>query len=316
MELGVWTERYRPQLLGEVIGQEHVVERLKAWLKQGSIPNMLFAGRAGVGKTTIALCVAHELYGDHWRENFLELNASDERGIEVVRGQIKDFARTRAIGGVAFKVIFLDECDSLTPEAQQALRRTMERYSNACRFILSCNYSSRLIEPIQSRTAVFRFRALKEDEALTYLRNVVEKEKITADDDSLRAVFEISEGDLRKATNILQASAALGAVTRDVVFDVASRARPQDVKEMMELALGGNFMEARKRLFSLIISQGFSGEDLIKEMHRTLFELEIADEKKLKLLGLLGETEFRLNQGGSADIQLTALLAQAAGMKG
>jgi len=327
MELGVWTERYRPKLLADVIGQEHVVERLKAWIRQGSIPNMLFAGRAGVGKTTIALCVAHELYGDHWRENFLETNASDERGIDVVRGKIKEFARTKAMGNVPFKVVFLDECDALTPEAQQALRRTMERFSNVCRFILSCNYSSRLIEPIQSRTAVFRFRALKEDEALIYLKNVTEKEKITAEEGGLQAVFEISEGDLRKATNILQASAALGAVTKEVVFDVASRARPEDVKEMLNMALGGNFAEARKKLLQLIISQGFSGEDLVKEIHRTLFEseiadekklklLEIADEKKLRLLGLLGETEFRLNQGGSPDIQLTALLAQLAAMKG
>ena len=150
MTTQVWTEKYRPQKLADIVNQKHVVDRLKAWVKEGSIPNMFFAGSAGVGKTTAALCLAHELFGEHWRENFQETNASDQGGIDVVRGRIKSFAMIKPMGH-DFKIIFLDESDSLTPEAQQALRRTMEKYSDVCRFILSCNYSSRIIEPIQSR---------------------------------------------------------------------------------------------------------------------------------------------------------------------
>lgn len=309
METTLWTEKYRPQLLNDIIGQEHVVERLKAWLKEGSVPNMLFTGRAGVGKTTTALCVARELYGKRWQENFLELNASDERGIDVVRGRIKDFARTKAIGA-DFKIIFLDECDSLTSEAQQALRRTMERYSKVARFILSCNYSSRLIEPIQSRTAVFRFRSLKKDEGVAYIKHIAEHEGLTIADEAYDALYELSEGDLRKATNLLQAAGTTGTVTKETVYDVASLAKPEDVKNMVELALAGNFTDARKKLTDLIINQGFSGEDIIKEIHRTVFDLHLPDTTTVKLIQLLGTYEFRLNQGGSDDIQLAALLAQ------
>jgi len=309
VKLEVWTEKYRPSGLADVIGQEHVVKRLREWVKQGSIPNMLFAGPAGIGKTTIALALARDMYGKHWRQNFQELNASDDRGIGIVRGRIKDFASMLPIGA-DFKIIFLDESDALTPEAQQALRRTIERYSGVCRFILSCNYSSRIIEPIQSRCAVFRLRGLPEKECLQYLERITGGEKINADQDSLRAVYEVSEGDLRKATNILQAAAALGRVSRKVVYDVAARARPKDVREMLDLALGGRFHDARKKLYSLLIDQGLSGEDIIKEIHRQVFSLDVTEQDKLRMIDRIGESEFRLNQGSSEEIQLEALLAQ------
>jgi replication factor C small subunit len=307
--MDIWTEKYRPLKLDDVVNQKHVCERLKAWVKEGSIPNMLFAGPAGVGKTTAALCVARELFGEGWRENFLELNASDDRGIGIVRGRIKDFARVLPMGA-GFKIIFLDESDALTPEAQQALRRTMEKFSGSCRFILSCNYSSRIIEPIQSRTAVFRFRRLHEEEVTEYVKRIAKAEDIPMSEDAATAVFEVCAGDLRKAANLLQACAASGPVTREAVFEVASRARPQDVREMLALSLEGRFADARKRLHNLLIDQGLSGEDVIREVHRQLFELDLPDDRKLELVERIGEAEFRLNQGGSDDIQLEALLAR------
>jgi replication factor C small subunit len=307
--LDVWTERYRPQALSKVVNQSHIVERLKVWVKSGSVPNMLFAGPAGVGKTTIALALARELYGENWSQNFQETNASDERGINIVRGRIKDFARVKPLGS-DFKIIFLDESDALTPEAQQALRRTIERFSGVCRFILSCNYSSRIIEPIQSRCAVFRFRSIKKEDVLRYMDRIVKGEKLRADPKGLDAVFEISGGDLRKATNLLQASSALGKITRETVYDVSAQAKPKDVQEMLKLALSGNFPGSRNKLFDLIIGQGLSGEDIIKEMHRQIFDLEVPEQKKMELIERIGEYEFRLNQGGSEDIQLEALLAQ------
>jgi len=153
----MWTEKFRPDNFSDIKGQKDIVKRIKAFVEQKNMPHLLFAGPAGVGKTTLSLVVVKQLYKDMWRENFLELNASDERGIDVVRVKVKEFARTKSIGNVPFKIIYLDECDALTKEAQQALRRTMENYTQTCRFILSCNYSSKIIEPIQSRCAVFRF---------------------------------------------------------------------------------------------------------------------------------------------------------------
>ncbi|MEM5812421.1 MAG: replication factor C small subunit, partial [Candidatus Aenigmatarchaeota archaeon] len=277
----IWTEKYRPKTLSEVIDQKHIVDKLKNWVREGSIPNMLFAGPAGVGKTTIALALAHDLFGDNWKQNFQETNASDERGINVVRGRIKDFARVKAIGS-EFKIVFLDESDALTPEAQQALRRTMERFSGVCRFILSCNYSSRIIDPIQSRCAVFRFKRLTEKGVSEFLHRIARGEKLTLTEDVASAIYEVSEGDLRKATNIFQAVAASGKITRESVYEVVGQARPQDIKAMIELAMGGKFTDARKKLYNLLIEQGLSGEDIIREMHRQVLELSIPDIVKLE----------------------------------
>ena len=186
----------------------------------------------------------------------------------------------------------------------------MERFSDVARFILSANYSSRIIEPLQSRTAVFRFKRLSEKHVEEYLERIIKGEKLHVDKDAISAIYDISGGDLRKATNILQASAALGKITRETVYEVASQAKPQDIREMIDLALKWRFGDARKKLYSLLIDQGLSGEDIIKSIHKEIFDLDIPEEAKLDLIERVGETEFRLNQGGSDDIQLEALLAQ------
>jgi len=161
MESTIWTEKFRPSQFSDIVGQDNIVKRVEALTNSLNIPHLLFAGPAGTGKSTLALIVVKDLFKNNWKDNYLELNASDERGINVVREKVKNFARTKSIGNVPFKVIFLDEADALTPEAQQALRRTMENYSATCRFILSCNYSSKIIDPIQSRCAIFRFKLLE-----------------------------------------------------------------------------------------------------------------------------------------------------------
>ena len=309
----VWVEKYRPRKLADVMGQRAIVERLSAYVRTRSMPHMLFAGPAGCGKTTCAISLARELYGDQWRNSLIELNASDERGIDIVRGKIKDFARAASLGGSDFKIIFLDEADSLTSDAQAALRRTMERNTQTCRFILSCNYSSKIIEPIQSRCAVFRFRPLGEADVKAYLKHIAEAEKVEITEDGLDAAAELAAGDLRKATNILQMAASLGKkVDQDSVFESTESIRPSEIQDLLKTALTGNFTAARSRLDDIVIKHGLSGEDIIQGIHRAVFDLPVSEESKIRLIDLVGEAEFRMVSGSSDRIQLEALLAHFA----
>ncbi|MBU6998123.1 MAG: replication factor C small subunit [Theionarchaea archaeon] len=303
-----WTEKYRPKTLDEVVGRDSIVKRLKYYVEHENMPHLLFAGPAGVGKTTCAICLAHEFFGETWRQNFQETNASDERGINVVRQKIKEFARTRPIGG-DFKIIFLDESDALTSDAQNALRRTMEIYTSTCRFILSCNYSSRIIEPIQSRCAVFRFGPLQDAAIKSKMKMISENEGLTITEDGMNALLYVAEGDMRKSENLLQAASAFKNITGDVIYQVSARATPEDIRKMMESALGGDFLAARKQLNDLLINKGLSGEDILRQMHREIFNLKIPDEKKVELVDKLGEHDFRLVEGSNEKIQLESLLA-------
>jgi replication factor C small subunit len=309
----VWVEKYRPRRLNDVIGQKAIVERLQSYVRTKSMPHMLFAGPAGIGKTTCAIALARELYSDDWRGNLIELNASDERGIDVVRGKIKDFARAATIGQDEFKIIFLDEADSLTNDAQAALRRTMERYTQTCRFILSCNYSSKIIEPIQSRCAVFRFKPLTETDVGEYLSRIASGEGFELRQDGVDSICALAAGDLRKATNILQVAASTSKVIdQDVVYESTESIRPSEIDELLTTALKGNFTAARSKLDDMIVRQGLSGEDIVQGIHRAVFDLPVPEEAKIRLIDRIGEAEFRIVSGSSDRIQLEALLAHFA----
>lgn len=314
--LEIWTEKYRPKKLDEVIGQKNIVPRLKSYVESGNMPHLLFAGPAGTGKTTCAIALARELFGDGWRSNFYELNASDERGIEIVRVNIKEYARTAPFGGAPFKIIFLDEADALTSDAQAALRRTMEKYSGSCRFILSCNYSSKIIEPIQSRCALFRFTRPGEDEIISYLKRIVEGENLNISEEALRQIAYVSEGDVRKATNTLQVAASFAdgkEIDLKTVFEATSMADPSDVREMVGHAMKGEFLDARKILDKLLIDQGLSGEDIIKAIHKVVTdEAGIKESLKIRMLERIGEADFRMVEGSNPRIQIEALLASFA----
>lgn len=306
----VWVEKYRPQSLEDVVGQEEAVGRLKAYVKSGSVPHLMFAGPPGTGKTTSAIALAKDLWGDDWRGRFLELNASDERGIGVVRGKIKEFARVSTTDRTGFKIVFLDEADALTHDAQSALRRTMERYTQTTRFILSCNYSSKIIDPIQSRCAVFRFRPLTVDQVKAFIRKIAKNEDIEVTSDGVDALVFIAKGDLRRVVNTLQVATALGEkVDADAIYKTTSTARPDEVKKLLETALDGDFMAARNLLDGLLIDYGLSGEDVIRQVHRSVFDLTIDDRLKVTLIDKVGEVEFRMVEGANERIQIEALLA-------
>ena len=307
----MWTEKYRPRTLDEIVDQEEIVSRLKSFVKARNVPHCIFAGPPGTGKTTAALCLAHDLYGENYREYIMELNASDERGINVVRETVKTFARTKPMGEITFKILILDEADNMTDDAQQALRRTMERYTETARFILIANYSGKIIEPIQSRCAPFRFTYLPRESVIERIKYICEKENVEILDDGIEAILEISEGDLRRTINILQTAASVGKpISAEIVYSVVGRANPYDVREMMLTALNGDFLAARDKLRDLIQKYGLSGADIIRQIHNEIFRLNVPDKWKVKLADIAGEVDYRLVQGANEEIQLSALLAK------
>ena len=309
----MWTEKYRPKTLSEVRGQDDIINRLKAFVSSKSMPHMLFAGMQGTGKTTSFLSLARDLYGDTWKDNVLELNASDDRGINIVRTLIKDFARTKAVSEkVPFKLIFLDEADALTKDAQHALRRTMEDYASNVRFCLSCNYSSKIIPPIQSRCAMFRFQPLNREVIVKILKEISILENISIQDDAANFIYDASEGDCRKAENMLQACSAItNEVTVEVVREVVAFAEPTELYEIIKLSLAGDFNSAKNKMSDILIKYGLSGMDAIRQIQKQVWNSpDFNDKLKVQLIKFCGEYEYRLTEGANEFVQLNAFLAE------
>ena len=306
----MFIEKYRPKTFSEMKGQEKIVARVKAFVEAKNLPHLMFSGPAGIGKTTLSLIIARELFGEDWQYNFLELNASDERGIDVVRNKVKDFARTKSIRDVPFKVIYLDECDSLTTEAQQALRRTMENYANTCRFILSCNYSSKIIDPIQSRCTVFRFKPLSLEDISAIITGIASEEGLNISPETINVLYELSGGDARKAENILQSCSVMNKnITEELIYEIVSAARPKEIIKVLQIATSGDFVSARNLLLDTMLKHGLSGLDIIKQIQREILNLNLDDNKKCNMIEKCGEIEFRMVEGSDEFIQLEALLA-------
>jgi len=312
----IWTEKYRPKEFSQVKGQDEIVERAKAFVETKNMPHIMFAGPAGTGKSTLSLVIVKKLFGESWRSNYLELNASDERGIDVIRQKVKSFARTKSLSEFPFKIIFLDEADALTREAQQALRRTMENYTANCRFILSCNFSSKIIEPIQSRCAVFRFKPLEEKNLIEIINEIAKQEKLSIDENTIKKLYDIGEGDCRRTINILQSVASVKkTVNEEAIYEIISTTRPADIQNILTTAISGDFLQAREKLLEVMLKQSLAGLDIIKGIHKETWKLDIDDRLKIKIIEKCGEIEFRLVEGSDEFIQLESFLASLALLK-
>lgn len=309
-ESSMWVEKYRPMKLSSIINQKEIVGSLKSLLKNISeMPHLMFSGSAGVGKTTTALCLAREILGESWREYTLELNASDERGINMVRERVKKFARFSGLDtNIPFKLVILDEADEMTSDAQTALRRIIEDTSGHCRFIMIANNISKIIEPLQSRCAVFKFTRISEEEIIGYLEEICKKEKIKYNKEGLKSLYSYSEGDMRHSINMLQATASLGIVNEENVKASSGLTKTSDVGEILKIALAGKLTDARNKMVELIKIYGMSESDFLKYLNEECYKLKT--DNLSDILESIAKYDYRLIIGANPEIQLSALLAE------
>ena len=306
----MWVEKYRPKKISELINQKEIVSSIKSLLKNKlEMPHLLFSGSAGVGKTTTALCISKEILGDHWRDYTLELNASDERGINMVRERVKKFSRFAGLDTkIPFKMIILDEADEMTSAAQTALRRIIEDASKICRFILIANNLSKIISPIQSRCVVFKFTKISCKDIIPQLKTIAKQENVKSDEKGLDVICNYTEGDLRHAINILQAAASSGNVTESVVKSVVGLTKTKDVQDVLKLALDGKISDARNKMIELIKVYGMSESDFLKYINQAVFNSKT--DSLEGILETIAKYDYRILVGSNPEIQLSALLAE------
>jgi len=306
----MWVEKYRPKKISEIVNQKEIMGSLGALLKnQSEMPHLLFSGSAGVGKTSTAICISRDILGKYWQDYSLELNASDERGIGMVREKVKKFSRFAGLDTeIPFKIIILDEADEMTSDAQTALRRIIEDTAKYCRFILIANNLSKIIEPIQSRCVVFKFTRISNKEISSQLKFIAQKEKIKADEKGLETISDYADGDIRHAINILQAAASMGSIDVSSVKSVIGLTKTKDVQDVLKLALDGKVSDAREKMIELIKVYGMSESDFLKYINQAVFASKTNNIEGI--LEIIAKYDYRILVGANPEIQLSALLAE------
>ncbi|CAI4788838.1 APG_G0048570.mRNA.1.CDS.1 [Saccharomyces cerevisiae] len=305
-----WVEKYRPQVLSDIVGNKGTIDRLQQIAKDGNMPHMIISGMPGIGKTTSVHCLAHELLGRSYADGVLELNASDDRGIDVVRNQIKHFAQKKLhLPPGKHKIVILDEADSMTAGAQQALRRTMELYSNSTRFAFACNQSNKIIEPLQSRCAILRYSKLSDEDVLKRLLQIIKLEDVKYTNDGLEAIIFTAEGDMRQAINNLQSTVAgHGLVNADNVFKIVDSPHPLIVKKML---LASNLEDSIQILRTDLWKKGYSSIDIVTTSFRVTKNLaQVKESVRLEMIKEIGLTHMRILEGVGTYLQLASMLAK------
>ncbi|KAK9315370.1 P-loop containing nucleoside triphosphate hydrolase protein [Lipomyces starkeyi] len=310
-----WVEKYRPVFLDDVVGNTETIERLKIIARDGNMPHLIISGMPGIGKTTSILCLARTLLGSNYKEGVLELNASDERGVDVVRNRIKAFAQKHVnLPPGRQKIVILDEADSMTAQAQQALRRTMEIYASTTRFAFACNQSNKIIEPLQSRCAILRYSRLTDQQVVRRLKAIIDAEEVKYSDDGLAALVFAAEGDMRQAINNLQSTVAgFGFVNGENVFKIVDTPHPTSVQAMLKACHQGKVETALEILRTDLWDKGYSAVDIISTMFRVIKSMdEINEHRKMEYIKEIGFTHMRILDGVGTLLQLSGCIAKLA----
>lgn len=302
-------EKYRPDALEDLVSHKDIISTITKFMDQDRLPHLLFYGPPGTGKTSTILACAKRLFGDRWKSVVLELNASDDRGIDVVREQIINFASTKKIFASGFKMIILDEADSMTQPAQAALRRVMEKYTRNVRFCIICNYVSKIIPAIQSRCTRFRFAPLQRSQIEDRLSHIIQAENVNVTVDGRNALLHLAKGDMRKALNILQStSAAYDIVDEKNVFACTGNPEPKDVEQVVNWLLEKDFALAYQYIDAMQKEKGLALADLITEVFNYCQNVKFPANMRVMLLDELSFIEYRLASGCSEKVQLGALI--------
>merc|ERR1712156_1300953 len=306
-----WVEKYRPNGLDELISHEDIINTIRTFIEKDKLPHLLFYGPPGTGKTSTILACAKEIYPPKlFNSMVLELNASDDRGIGIVRGQIMNFASTRTMFNSGYKLIILDEADAMTNDAQNALRRIIEKFTDNVRFCLICNYLSKIIPALQSRCTRFRFGPLQENQIVPRLELVCQEERVTITEDGKKALMTLSQGDMRRVINVLQSChMAFEDVTEDNVYTCTGHPLRSDITNIVNWALNEDFTTGFNNIQDLKTAKGLSLQDILSEVHLYVHKLDLPAQVRIHLLIKMSELEARLMAGASEKIQLGSLLA-------
>ena len=307
-----WIEKYRPAKLSQIVGNKRIISNLQSISESGNLPNLILAGPPGTGKTTSVLALAHELLGENFKKAVIELNASDERGINVVRDKIKRFAQQKIpLPEGRHKIIILDEADSMTSSAQGSMRVTISDYSNTTRFVLACNDSSKIIEAIQSRCTVLRFGKLSSDDIKERIKFVLNNENAKYDEKGLQAIIDTCNGDMRYALNNSQSCiVGFGEINEENVYKIVELPRPKEIEKIYNFCLNKMFVDAINK-FSELYNDGYSCLEIISVFNRLIQENDKIDDKvRITLLKKISEYKMNLIDGLDSDLQMSGFISE------